>query len=208
MTISTVNDALISEQPTDNQQQAFLEKDEICSLVLATQRGEQYAFEELYRRTHSSIRRLIATLLPPSCPPDDLVQEVYVLVWSKIWALREPATFWTWLRRIAVHLTLRRQDQHRKKGWDRVVNPDKQATQQPAVDSDPAASVPKRLDLADSLARLPHKDRALLILREVHGYPYEEMAEILNIPVGTVRSRLHSARKKILNQLQEQGAMS
>lgn len=174
------------------------------SLVQSVQRGDRAAFEQLYRLTRPGLARLIEALLGNASATEDLLQEAYVLVWTKIRVLREPATFGTWLRRIAVNLCLRRREQHHKKGWNLVVDPDLHGSTQ--AGGDPAAVVPGLLDLRAGLDRLPETDRALLILRELHGCSYDEMAEILSLPVGTVRSRLHASRKKILRELQEKGA--
>lgn len=173
----------------------------LIALVVATQRGDRQAFEQLYRRTRPAVARLIRALLGGLGGSEDLVQETYMRVWTKISALREPATFWTWLRRIAVNLTLRRQEQNSKKGWNLIVDPGE--CDASSDRGDPARVVPGLVDLRAGLARLPARDRALLILREVHGCSYDDIAAILSLPVGTVRSRLHSSRKKILQQLNE-----
>lgn len=173
--------------------------------VLAIASGDHTVFDALYRKTSPAISRLIASLEKDAMIAEDILQETYEILWTKASNLRDPATFWGWLRRIAVNLTLRRQQQHRKKGWKSLLpiwfQPDP-----PAPDT--TRDVSERLDLESSLAQLPAADRAILILRELHGYSYEEMSDILSIPIGTVKSRLHASRKKILNQLQTKGTPS
>lgn len=173
---------------------------EILHLVQGVRAGDHMAFEALYQATGPSMRRLIGSLERDPVTAEDLVQETYELIWTKIRMLRDPATFWGWVRRIAVNLTVRRQSQREKKGWLSFLS---NSTNEPAVD--PFASVPGRLDLEAGLARLAATDRAILVLRELHGLSYEELADILGLPIGTVKSRLHSARKKILEQLRGKG---
>ena len=173
---------------------------EILRLVQGVQAGDHLAFEALYQATGPSMRRLIGSLERDPIAAEDLVQETYELIWTKIRMLRDPATFWGWVRRIAVNLTVRRQSQREKKGWLSFLTG---RVSEPAVD--PLATVPQRLDLEAGLARLAATDRAILVLRELHGLSYDEMSEILGLPMGTVKSRLHGARKKILEQLQGKG---
>lgn len=174
---------------------------ELFRLIRGVQAGDHVSFEFLYQATGPSVRRLIASLERDPSTAEDLVQETFELIWTKIGLLREPATFWGWVRRIAVNLTVRRQQQREKKGWLSLLSG---AGREPTVD--PLAGVPQRLDLEAGLARLAPADRAVLVLREMHGLSYEELAEALELPIGTVKSRLHSARKKILEQLKKKGS--
>lgn len=184
---------------------AALTKDsaDFVEYVLAIQEGDVKAFEDLYQISSSSLKGIIRSLERDPALAEDLLQETYELIWTKIHNLREPATFWAWARRIAINLTLRRQQQAERRGWRRWLplwfQPDI-----PAANS--TKDIPERLDLQTGLSRLAVADRALLTLREVHGLSYEELAATLSIPIGTVKSRLHASRKKILEILQEKEA--
>lgn len=172
-------------------------------LVQEVQRGQRSSFEELYRKTRPSLWSLVRSLMNDDQAGEDVLQETYVIVWTKIRVLRDPSTFWGWVRRLAVNLCLRRRSQLKKKGWTRLADPQTSAARAPS--RDPIEHVPDMLDLKAGLERLPETDRALLILRELHGCSYEEIADILEMALGTVRSRLHSSRKKILKELQQKG---
>ena len=173
--------------------------------VRAIQEGDITAFEELYQLSSSSLRRLIRSLERDPTLAEDLLQETYELVWTKIGHLRDPATFWGWARRIAINLTLRRQQQAERHGWRRWLP--LWLLPEIAI-ANSTKDIPERLDLQASLSRMPAEERALLILRESHGLSYEELSESFSVPIGTIKSRLHAARKKILRHLQHQEGAS
>lgn len=168
--------------------------------VQDVQHGNSESFEQLYQQTGASLGRLIRSLERDPTLAEDLLQETFELIWAKIGSLREAATFWGWARRIAVNLTLRRQQQARRRGWRAWVplwmQPDLPAPE-------PAHGISERLDLEAALDKLPASDRALLILREYHHLTYDELAITFSVPIGTIKSRLHSSRKKMLDLLQE-----
>ena len=184
---------------------AALTKDsaDFVEYVLAIQEGDVKAFEDLYQISSSSLKGIIRSLERDPALAEDLLQETYELIWTKIHNLREPATFWAWARRIAINLTLRRQQQAERRGWRRWLP----LWFQPDIPTaNTTQDIPERLDLQASLSRMPVEERALIVLRESHGLSYEELSESFSKPIGTVKSRLHTARKKILRHLQQEGA--
>ena len=162
----------------------------IESLVRESQDGDTRAFEALYRRTSD---RVYALCLRMSGDPDratELVQDVFVRVWEKLPTFRGDSQFTTWLHRLTVNLVL--QDR-RKRGR-------REARELGADDLDrfgraARRSMPgTRVDLERAIAGLPEKARRVLVLRDVEGYKYDEIARMTGVTLGTVKAQIHRAR--------------
>lgn len=155
-------------------------------LVLSAQNGEREAFNELVKRTHKMLRKLALPLLPAS-QVEDALQETYVIMYEKIHYLNNPGAFRPWLSRIALRTCydlLRK----RKPAEPLSLQPDQVAEAEEPLDT---------ITLRNMLADLKKNDRNILILREYLEASYEEIAEILDLPPGTVKSRLFHARRKM-----------
>lgn len=160
-------------------------------VVLSAQSGEREAFNELVKRTHKMLRKLALPLLP-ACQVEDALQETYVVMYEKIHYLKDPAAFRPWLSRIALRACY---DLLRKR----------KPTEPLSLQPDQAAQAEEPVDataLREALAKLKKKDRNILILREYLEASYEEIAEILDLPAGTVKSRLFHARRKLREVVQ------
>lgn len=155
------------------------------SLVKRAQRGDADALEEVISATFRLVRKLAAPLLP-ACAVDDAVQETYLIVVQKLHYLQNPAAFRSWLSRIALHVCY---------GWRRKSRPTEELSEAHAVTD--LAQSDQRLRLQSALNVLSKNDRDILILREYLGLSYEEIADVLVLPEGTVRSRLFNARKRL-----------
>jgi RNA polymerase sigma-70 factor (ECF subfamily) len=130
-------------------------------------------------------------------------QDAFVQAFVKLRSFHRTSAFYTWLYRIALNMAISRRrkkrpvmsvDQHREAtGEDPVANdgqPDDRLQRQERVDQVRAA-----------LATLQDDYRTVLVLREIDGHPYDVIAEMLDLPMGTVRSRLHRARMELRDQL-------
>ena len=143
-------------------------------------------------RRHKLARKVAHTVLRPE-QVDDAVQESYLLVYQKLPQLREPEAFLGWLSRLVLHTCYRFQRKEREE----VPLPEQEL---PAPDTTERALT--TLHLRQALSRLKQDDRNLLMLRELLSLSYEEVAYALSIPIGTVKSRLNKARKKLKQRLQ------
>jgi RNA polymerase sigma-70 factor (ECF subfamily) len=164
--------------------------------------GSPGAFRELVDRSHEKIFRLAAALVGDRDEAADVVQETYVRAWERIADLRDPSAVAGWLARIARNVA-----HDRRGGWWHRLRAPLAATEE-RVSPEPLA--PDALEAAQAaaaveraLGRLPEKHRVVLVLREVEGMTYEEIAEALDVPVGTVESRLHRARAGLARRLQQ-----
>jgi RNA polymerase sigma-70 factor, ECF subfamily len=160
--------------------------------------GDESAFRELVDRSHVTVFRLAAALVADRDEAADVVQETYIRAWERRKELRDSAAALGWLCRIARNVA-----QDRRRGWWHRVRAPFDAGLDAALASAGPGEPPDEALLAResaaamqrALARLPEKHRVVLLLREVEGMTYEEIAEALALPVGTVESRLHRARK-------------
>ena len=158
-------------------------KAQITELAQAFLLGDEGAFDGLMRETHRLVRKLAAPLVPATAV-DDVVQETYILVYKKIHHLKRPEAFTSWLGRIALNECYK---------WRRKADSTEELDEAQAV----SHLDERRLQVREALTKLKERDRNILVLREFLGFSYEEIADAVNIPEGTVRSRLHYARKKL-----------
>jgi RNA polymerase sigma-70 factor (ECF subfamily) len=154
-------------------------------LVRNAQRGDPAAMDELMRALAPYVTRVCGAIALER--GDDAVQETFIAVLRSLRSLREPAALHGWVRRIAVREAVR------TAGGGRAV-----ATA-PGVLAERAAPVPlpdldTALDVRAALAQLPPRHRAVLVLRDLDGLSEAEVASLLDVPEGTVKSRLHRAR--------------
>jgi RNA polymerase sigma-70 factor (ECF subfamily) len=183
-----------------------MEADDL-SLVSKAQAGDPAAFRALVVRYQ---RKVYAVALGIVRDPDlawDVAQDAFVRVHSHLGEFEGKSAFSTWLFRIATHLAIdsvRRERRSRKDELDDVSEESLaeggEGILATALGNDPRQSLLRR-ELAgkiqDALEALPEKHRTILVLREVEGLSYEELAERLGLHKGTVMSRLFHARKKM-----------
>ena len=167
-------------------------------LVARFQRGDEDAFDELVDRHRRRVYSLVCRLSTPA-DADDLAQEVFIAAYKALPAFRGDSAFSTWLYRIAVHvcshhLRKRRLDttdlDEQFLDLDREHDPERSAI---------SAELSERVRTA--IGNLPYKLRLVVVLRDLHGLSYEEMAQVLGCPIGTVRSRLHYASQRLATVL-------
>jgi RNA polymerase sigma-70 factor (ECF subfamily) len=165
--------------------------------------GDLDAFEELMHARIDAMYRLSYAIVGDEADARDATQETFIAAWRRIRELRDPDRFDAWLQRIAVNsarMTLRARGRRRV----REIPAGDVATL--ATASDRALRVRPDADLLGAaLDRLPADQRAILALHHLEGHGIAELAEILAIPVGTVKSRLHTARRALQDALVAEG---
>lgn len=162
-------------------------------LVLAMQAGDKRAFSLLYQHYHRDLRRFAAYLLHNPAAAEDLVQNVWLKVSQRINRLQDPQVFTSWLYRAVRWQVLDYQKQaaqHKHQSID-----DSGGFTEPEPDSGSS-------DLIRAMALLKDNERLVLQLHYLHELELVQIALILDIPIGTVKSRLHRARKQLQQQLQ------
>ncbi|AFY64670.1 sigma-70 family RNA polymerase sigma factor [Geitlerinema sp. PCC 7407] len=183
-------------------------------LVLLCQAGlrpEKAAFAELLRRYQSHVDKVLYHLAPDWQDRADLAQEVWIRVYRNIKRLNEPVKFRGWLSRIATNLFY---DELRKRKRNstpisldtpRLLEDGEMdweiASDEPGPDED--LTTREFYDqLREAIADLPEVFRTTIVLREIEGMAYEEIAEITGVSLGTVKSRIARARQRLQMQLQ------
>lgn len=164
------------------------------SLADRARNGDLDAFEELMHARIDAIYRLSYAIVGDEADARDATQEAFIAAWRRIRGLRDADRFDAWLQRIAVNtarMTLRARGRRRVR---EIPSGDIAAM---AAASDHAVAAPERADadvLGSALDRLPLDQRTILVLHHLEGRELADLAEILGIPLGTVKSRLHTAR--------------
>jgi RNA polymerase sigma factor (sigma-70 family) len=174
-----------------------------CDSYLVQQclRGDSQSFRQLYRRHHQRVRSILYQLCDPSSL-DDLVQEVFLRAWKGLPKFRGSAKFSTWLYRIAWNVASSQRQKTVQGRTQFQALTEKTTTEQEA---------PDLMDLhyqdlvQRGLANLSFDHRTILVLHDLEEVPQKEVAQILEIPVGTVKSRLFHARAAMRQFLQQQG---
>ena len=157
-------------------------------LVSIARSGDRAAFEELLRRRQSSIRGLMRHLCNNVTLADDLAQQVFLKVWQSIRTLRQSGAFGSWLKRVAVSIWL----QHlRKKDALRDAS---EFVETNGVQHD---SEGMGMDLDNALATLADSVRLCIVLSYNEGMSHREIADLTELPLGTVKSHINRGAKQL-----------
>jgi RNA polymerase sigma-70 factor (ECF subfamily) len=167
-------------------------------LVERAKAGEARAFEEVYRRTVDRTFALALRMCGDSEEAGELVQDTYVRAWERLASFRGESLFTTWLHRLAVNLILQdRRSKGRRRAREQT-EPDLERYARAAVQAMPGT----RVDLERAIAGLPDKARRVLVLRDVLGYKYDEIARMTGVTLGTVKAQIHRARGLVKEALE------
>lgn len=170
-------------------------------LVQRCKRGDRNAFRQLYQRYHSRVRSTLYSLCGTAVL-DDLEQDVFLRAWQGLPKLRKPATFSTWLYRICWNIA---SDQRRRFAKQK----ERDSRLNTSEFSENQASDLMHLHYQElvhqGLQTLTLEHRVILVLHDLEDVPQKEIAKILAIPTGTVKSRLFHARSTLRQHLQQQG---
>ena len=153
--------------------------------------GDERAFAWLLGRYRERAVRLATQVMGHSGEGEDAAQEAFIRAFRSIRRLRPGTRFYAWLYPIVVRICL---DRRRLARWEMEILCDCPGSPSGGSGDGPAV---ERLCVESLLGRLSPPLRAAVVLRELEGLEYEEIAEALDLPVGTVRSRLHAARARL-----------
>lgn len=181
---------------------------ELEELVRSSQQGDRSAFAELFRRHRGDVARLVYRMLGPTADAEDVVQEVFLQVHRSLGEFRGQAKFTTWLHRVTVNVVLMARRAARSRPTftgepetfhepDRGPLPDEDAARRQRIQAF------RRL-----LDKLAEKKRTVFILHEIEGRSPAEIAEIVDAPVLTVRTRLFYARRELDAMMREEPALA
>jgi RNA polymerase sigma-70 factor (ECF subfamily) len=162
-------------------------------LVADARAGNVDAFAELVERYGPPVHALCAASTLDHAEAEDLVQDVFTAAWQGLPRFRGTAAFSTWLFAIARNACV---DRSRRRAARPAAVPLEAAERLTAAGPDP-----RRADVLAAAARLPLPLRRAVLLRDLHGLAYEEIAELEGIPLGTVRSRIAEGRRRLAGEL-------
>ena len=178
-------------------------------LIADCLKGQTAAFGELVRRYQDRLFNTVFRLVDSAEDAQDVVQEAFLHAYQSLDRFKGDAQFFTWLYRIAVNSAISLKRKQRKfvslhvdrEGQGSVPEPhDASERSQPDLALE-RADEERRIQAA--LNRLSPEHRAVLILKDLEDQKYETMAEILQVPIGTIRSRLHRARLELREVLEK-----
>ena len=174
-----------------------------AQLIQATLDGDSNAFGQLVSRYQDRLYHTTANLMGSSEEARDVVQDAFVQAFVKLETFKRKSAFYTWLYRIAFNIAASRARRRRPRA---SIDEIREAVGNEPVDGtlgprDRAEQAERAEQVRAALNQLSNEHRTVLILREIEGFPYETIAEILELPVGTVRSRLFRARMQLRDTL-------
>ncbi|HET8786628.1 MAG TPA: sigma-70 family RNA polymerase sigma factor [Candidatus Limnocylindrales bacterium] len=168
------------------------ERDE--DLVRRFRAGEPDAFTEIVRRHQQRVYSLCLRMLGEADAAADVAQDTFLTVLRKLESFRGDAAFTTWLHRVAVNACYDELRRKRRRPILHVVSDDGPEHDPGPSIADHADEVVGTSDAAAALASIPEEFRVAVVLADVQDLPYDQIAEILEVPVGTVKSRVHRGR--------------
>jgi RNA polymerase sigma-70 factor (ECF subfamily) len=168
-------------------------------LVEAAAAGSREAFDELVRRHQAAILTLARALTGGRGDADDLAQDTFVRAWRSLRAFRGESTFRTWLHRVAINVVRTSQTrQGRLRRFFAAPREPGEPPLDPPSPSEPIDTALARRQVIDrALASLPEELRLPVALRDLQGLDYKEIARVLDVPIGTVESRIFRGRQRL-----------
>ena len=160
-------------------------------LISAARQGDKDAFSQLVTLYKDYVYRIAYGVLTNHAEAQDVTQEVFVTTFLRLSSLREPAAFPAWLARATTNRAI--DVTKRRRRYSTIPIED----QQIPGPSNEIEQVDNQLSVERLLAELTPIHRAVIVLREIQGLDYEQIANVLDVPVGTVRSRLSNARTQL-----------
>lgn len=198
-----------AEKPPDaNGPEAPPEDDDVRALVRGlvakAKKGDRAAYRELVDRYHKRVYGIVYGMLHSREDAMELAQDVFIKVYQRIAEFEEKSSFYTWVYRIAVNLAI----DFRRREWKKVHTEYDDSVADQGVDdgifqrdrTTPEQASQNR-ELGEAISRaletLPDEQKSVLVMREVDGLSYQEMADVMGCSIGTIMSRLFYARKKM-----------
>ncbi|MDC1311211.1 RNA polymerase sigma factor RpoE [Burkholderiales bacterium] len=185
------------------------EREKDSNLVQRVQRGDKVAFEMLFTKYQRRVSRLVSRFVRSDAEVEDIVQESFIKAYRALASFRGDSAFYTWLYRIAVNtaknhlvsaskrpisLTQFEKSDDDDFEEDRFMS-DTSTPESELITKQIAETVNKTMD------ELPADLREAIMLREIEGMSYEDIAEAMGCPIGTVRSRIFRAREAISQKI-------
>jgi RNA polymerase sigma-70 factor (ECF subfamily) len=172
-------------------------------LIQATLRGDSHAYGKLVQKYQDRLLTALVHVCSSRHEAEDALQDAFVQAYLKLASFAGGSAFYTWLYRIAFNTAISRRRRRRDESsveQNRELTGDEPQDDGEGVDEN-LLRQERAVQVQKALAKLSDEHRSILVLREVEGCDYDHIADILDLPVGTVRSRLHRARLHLKEEL-------
>jgi len=190
--------------PLTNVVPSAVEQDDLV-LVAASKNGDQEAFAQLVQRYQRLIFNLVYRMLQQYEETTEITQETFLAAWQGLPSFRGDARFSTWLYRIAYNCSLKQLELRKRDRALQIALEAEKTLENTNAEQRQNAELDARdrqILVQEHLSHLPTKYRIVLILRHLQDMTYEEMAEILTMPIGTIKTHLFRARNLLKERLQ------
>ena len=199
--------AAMADKPNDNVVVGNRELDQV--LVERAQAGDKKAFGMLVEKYHRKLGRLLSRMIRDQAEVEDVVQESFIKAYRALHNFRGDSAFYTWLYRIGINtaknylVSQGRRPQVLQEVEIEDVENFEDGNEMRTMETPETALMTKEIaqTVNDTVASLPEELRTAITLREMEGLSYEEIAQVMQCPIGTVRSRIFRARETIAAKL-------
>jgi RNA polymerase sigma-70 factor (ECF subfamily) len=164
--------------------------------VRRAQNGDVAAFESIYRTYRGRVHAVTLRMSGDPTRAEDLTQEVFLKLWRKLGQFQGQSSFYSWLYRMAVNLTIDGIRAEKRRSGREIGTEDMEI-----LPDRPRGNRDLAMDLEAAVARLPERARQVLVLHDVEGYRHEDIANLLGIAPGTSKAQLHRARRLLRSHL-------
>jgi RNA polymerase sigma-70 factor (ECF subfamily) len=175
-------------------------KEGTLDLIRRAQQGDHAAFDELVEKYAPDLYRLALAVVGPDAAAD-VTQDAFLRAWADVRSLRDPDRFGQWLRRILVN---RCRDLVRARQRVRILSLDTGTVIGAPMSPDPATAADQSVDLHRALKAMTLDQRLILALHYLADLPIRDVAQVLAVPEGTAKSRLHSAMQELRRTMGEE----
>lgn len=171
---------------------------ELHQLILQAKKGNEEAFAQLVTRFKGHVFRHAYAMVNDKMEAEDIAQEAFLKAYISLSKLENEYAFVSWLTRIVANLCY---DRLKKLQKEMQYQTEKEEQELFVSGSSNIERSQVRLTIQEALQTLSVEHKAAIVLRDIQGYSYDEIAEILHIPVGTVKSRISTARAALRREL-------
>jgi RNA polymerase sigma-70 factor (ECF subfamily) len=176
-------------------------------LILAARKGSEEAFREIVERNHARLYEVVFRIVRHRADAEEVTQETFLRAYKNLDRFAFDSALYTWLYRIAVNAAVDLAKRRKRRSHVSLDNQDSPLAASIPSDGPPPAAGGERSEMValvrEGIAALPEPFRSILVMREYGDLSYEQLAETLAVPKGTVESRLFRARMRLRDWLVE-----
>ncbi len=182
-----------------------MDRRELTKTVLLAQSSDRAALRELFDQVEEQLRVRVLSIVGDTDASEDVLQEVFILIWRKLAHLREPAHFRAWALRIATRAAVRHLNRLQSER-ERRASPELLEELRSGAERVIALQAAEGVGMVQLVRSLPPRSRSVLLLHYVDGLTLTEVSEVLTIPLGTAKSRLAYGLRAMRRLVQAQNA--